>query len=74
MKPKYDDEFKKSIVSLYQTSNSQSQLSRKYCVSIYAITRWIKQFSEVKLDDNISFLLSKSKNFRKEMLFLRKKI
>lgn len=47
MKPKYDDEFKKSIVSLYQAGKSQSQLSRDYGVSISAIARWVKQFSEL---------------------------
>lgn len=49
---KYDIEFKKSIVSLYQNGKSQAELSREYGVSLSAIAKWIKQFSEVKIDDN----------------------
>ena len=49
---KYDIEFKKSIVSLYQNGKSQAELSREYGVSLSAIAKWIKQFFEVKIDDN----------------------
>lgn len=49
---KYDMEFKKSIVALYQNGKSQAELSREYGVSLSAIAKWIKQFSEVKIDDN----------------------
>ena len=31
--PKYDEDFKKSIVALYQAGKSQSQLSKEYGVS-----------------------------------------
>ncbi len=49
---KYDIEFKKSIVALYQNGKSQAELSREYGVSLSAIAKWIKQFSEVKIDDD----------------------
>lgn len=49
---KYDMEFKKSIVALYQNGKSQAELNREYGVSLSAIAKWIKQFSEVKIDDN----------------------
>ena len=48
---KYNDEFKKSLVSMYENGKSQSQLAREYGVSLSALSRWIKLFSEVKLDD-----------------------
>ena len=44
--PKYDDEFKKSLVSMYQNGKSQSQIAREYGVSLSALARWIKLFSE----------------------------
>ena len=50
--PKYDEDFKKSIVALYQAGKSQSQLSKEYGVSLSAVSRWVKQYSEVKLDDD----------------------
>ena len=49
---KYDEEFKKSIVMLYQSGKSQSQISKDYGVSVSAISRWVKLYSEVKIDDD----------------------
>ena len=48
---KYDDEFKKSLVSMYQNGKSLTQIAREYGVSLSALSRWVKLFSEVKLDD-----------------------
>lgn len=70
MKPKYDDEFKKSIVSLYQAGKSQSQISRKYGVSISTITKCIKQFSEVKLDDDSIISAKQIKELQKRNALL----
>lgn len=70
MKPKYDDEFKKSIVSLYQAGKSQSQLSREYGVSISTISKWIKQFSEVKLDDDSIISAKQIKDLQKRNALL----
>ena len=36
---KYDDEFKKSLVSMYQNGKTQTQLAREYGVSISALSR-----------------------------------
>ena len=35
--PKYDEEFKKSIVSLHQNGKSQSELNREYGISTSAL-------------------------------------
>lgn len=48
---KYDDDFKKSLVSLYQNGKTQAQLSKEYGVSKSALSKWIKQFSSVQTDD-----------------------
>ena len=72
--PKYDEDFKKSIVALFQNGKSQSNLSREYGISLTTIGKWIKIYSEVKLI-LITFLTSnKSKNFKKEMLSWKRKI
>lgn len=42
---KYDIEFKKSIVVLYQNDKSKAELRREYGVYLSAIAKWIKQFS-----------------------------
>ena len=46
--PKYDEDFKKSIVSLHQNGKSQSDLSREYGVAISTIGKWIKIYSYEK--------------------------
>ena len=41
MQPKkYDEDFKKSIVTLYENGKSQSELSREYSVSLSAIGKF----------------------------------
>ena len=50
--PQYDETFKKNIVALHQNGKTQTALSKEYGISVSAISRWIKLYSEVKIDDN----------------------
>lgn len=47
--PKYDEDFKKSIVALYQAGKSQSQLSKEYGVSLSAVSRWLNSILKLGL-------------------------
>nr|ABQ00054.1 transposase AB of ISLL6 [Lactococcus lactis] len=49
---RYDDEFKKSLVDLHLAGKTQSDLCRDYGVSTSALAKWIKQYSQVRLEDN----------------------
>jgi transposase len=49
--PKYDESFKRSIVTLYQNGKSQTQISKEYGISTSAICHWVKLYSEVKIDN-----------------------
>jgi len=76
---KYDDEFKKSIVELHKNGKSQTQLHNEYGVSFSALSKWIKQYSEVKMDDNtvmtakeIRKLLKEKAALEEENLILKK--
>ena len=78
---KYDENFKKSIVALYQNGKSQSQISKDYGVSVSAISRWIKLYSEVKIDDEtilsakqIKELQKRNAQLEEENLILKKAI
>ena len=78
---KYDEDFKKSIVALYQVVKSQFQLSKEYGVSLSAVSRWVKQYSEVKLDDDsilsaqqIKELQKRNAMLEEENLILKKAI
>lgn len=39
---RYDEEFKQSLVNLYQTGKTQTELCKDYGVSHTALARWIK--------------------------------
>ena len=67
---KYDDDFKKSLVSMYQNGKTQTQLAREYGVSISALSRWIKLFSEVKIDDQTVMTAKQIKELQKRNALL----
>ena len=64
---KYDEDFKKSIVTLVQNGKSQSQISKEYGVSLSAISRWIKLYSTVTTDDGDILTLKQVKAMQKRL-------
>ena len=50
---KYDEDFKKSLVTLYQNGKTQAQLCREYGVSKSALCKWVKQYATVQTDDGV---------------------
>lgn len=77
----YDEDFKKSIVALYQNGKNQSQLSKEYDVSLSAIGKWIRLYSEVKTVDGdimtakqIKDLQRRNAQLEEENLILKKAI
>lgn len=78
---KYDEDFKKSLVSLYQNGKTQSQLCREYGVSKSALFKWIRQYSTVQLDEGevltarqVKELQKRNAQFEEENLILKKAI
>ena len=63
--PQYDETFKKNIVALHQNGKTQTELSREYGISVSAISRWIKLYSEVKVDDNTVMTAKQIKELQK---------
>lgn len=44
---RYDEDFKRTIVTLYNTGGkTQAALCQEYGISLTALCRWIKQYSE----------------------------
>ena len=56
--PKYTEEFKRSLVTLYRNGKSLSQLYAEFGVSHSALTKWVKLFSE-DIEDNNSPMTAK---------------
>ena len=78
---RYDEEFKQSLVNLYQTGKTQTELCKDYEVSHTALARWIKQYSQVKLDDDtvmtakqIKELQKRNAQLEEENLILKKQV
>ena len=46
-KKSYDEEFKKTIVSLYESGKKMADLSREYGVSHTNIGNWIKKYGTI---------------------------
>ena len=77
----YDETFKKNIVALHQNGKTQTELSKEYGISVSAISRWIKLYSEVRVDDNtvmtakqIKELQKRNAQLEEENLILKKAI
>ncbi len=62
---RYDEDFKKMIVELYHSGSSVSDLEREYGVSHVSIYNWIKDYSEIEIDED-------TKITKKEMLEIQK--
>lgn len=79
---RYDEEFKRTLVNLYQTGGkTQATLCKEYGVSQTALTRWIKQYSTVETDDGevltakqVRELQKRNAQLEEELLILKKAI
>ena len=61
----YDETFKKNIVALHQNGKTQTELSKEYGISVSPISRWIKLYSEVRVDDNTVMTAKQIKELQK---------
>ena len=75
----YDEEFKKTLVSLYENGKRLSELSREYGVNESTIRPWIKKYGtiitstgETTTNDEILQLQKKSMIYLKKRSFLNK--
>ena len=78
---KYDEDFKKSLVSLYQNGKTQAQLCREYGVSESSMAKWVKQYSTVQVDSGevltakqVKELQKRNAQLEEENLILKKAI
>jgi len=69
---RYDEEFKKNIVELYKGGKSQTQLHNEYGVSHSALSKWIKQYSGIKMEDNTIMTAKQIRQLQKERWIVTK--
>ena len=77
----YDEEFKKTIVNLYENGKGISELSREYGVSKSVISGWIKKYKtittstgETTTNDEILKLQKKNRELEQEVEILKKAV
>ena len=79
--PRYDEDFKKSLVALFNNGKTQTVLSKEYGVPLSALGKWIRLYSEIKTDDGeiltakqIKDLQKRNAQLEEENLILKKAI
>jgi len=68
---RYNDDFRKMIVDLYQSGQSVRNLSSEYGVSDVTIYAWIKKFTPMELEDGSSLTPDDYAKLQKQMLKLQ---
>ena len=78
---KYPLEIRETVVNRIHAGESQNELSREYGISHSALAKWIKQYSEVKIDDEtvvtaeqIKALQKRNAQLEEENLIFKKAI
>ena len=77
----YDEEFKKTVVNLYESGKGISELSREYGIGKSTIDSWIKKYKtiatstgEVTNNDEILKLQRKNRELEQEVEILKKAV
>lgn len=64
---KYSEEFKQSIVSLYNSGKSSTDLCREYGMSSSTMHKWIKKYTEVKVSETETMTMAEVKRLQKRL-------
>ena len=77
----YDEEFKKTIVNLYENGKGISELSREYGIGKSTIDSWIKKYKTITTstgatttNDEILKLQKKNRELEQEVEILKKAV
>ena len=67
---KYNEEFKQSIVSLYNSGRSSTQICREYGMSSSTLHKWIKKYTQVKVSDTETMTMAEIQKMQKKLALL----
>ena len=71
MKAKFNDDFRQTIVDLYNSGKSAIDLSREYGISKATIYQWINKISPVYITNNATSSSDNVESLKKEILKLK---
>lgn len=66
-KKQYTDEFKNTIVELYNSGKTITELSSEYAVAKSTINGWVKKKKPIIIDDNTTVTPAEYNNLLKKM-------
>lgn len=67
---KYSEEFKQSIVSLYNSGKSSTEICKEYGMSSSTLHKWIKKYTEIKVYDTETLTMAEIKKMQKKLALL----
>lgn len=70
----YDEEFKKTIVDLYNSKKPACEITREYGISNSVLYKWVKQYSPIKMEDGTITTNKELQKLKKNYLKSRKKM
>ena len=70
----YTDEFKNTIVELYNSGKSLAELSSEYALSKSTVTGWINKNKPITVDKNINLTAEGHKNLLKKNAKLEEEV
>ena len=62
---KRSEEFKKTIVTLYQSGKAYSEIKKEYGISSSALANWVRKYSQVRVNDDTVLTAQQMKAFRR---------
>ena len=67
---KYTEEFKQSIVSLYESGKSSTQICKEYGMSSSTLHKWIKKYTKVQVSETETMTIAEIKKMQKKLALL----
>ena len=67
---KYTEEFKQSIVSLYESGKNSTQICKEYGMSSSTLHKWIKKYTKVQVSETETMTMAEIKKMQKKLVLL----
>ena len=67
---KYTEEFKQSIVSLYESGKNSTQICKEYGMSSSTLHKWIKKYTKVQVSETETMTMAEIKKMQKKLALL----
>jgi len=74
MNSKYTEDFKRGIVAQVKSGKTYRQIKDEYGVGLSATARWVKDYSEVRLEDNTVLTAQQIRQLQEEKFRLQEEV